>query len=114
MTPAAVHPENGLFLQVDVSSDGTFTGNVTVKRGVGGALERVMDDIVETDGRLDVTSDGIADNISRLERIIQREEARLEKLEDRLVARFARLEKNLQLLQRQLAAVGSLNSIIFR
>ena len=109
-----IHPENGLFLQVDLSSDGTFTGNVTVKRGVGGALEKVMDDIIEADGRLDVTSAGIADNIRRLEGIIEKEEKRLEKLEDRLVARFARLEKNLQLLQRQLAAVGALSSAIFR
>lgn len=109
-----IHPENGLFLQVDLSSDGTFTGTVTVKQGVGGVLEKVMDDIVEANGRLDITSKGIKDNIRRLEGIIEKEEKRLEKLEDRLVARFARLEKNLQLLQRQLAAVGALSATIFR
>lgn len=109
-----VHPENGLFLQVDLGSDGTFTGKVTVKRGIGGALEEVMDNIVEANGRLDVTSEGIADNIRRLERIIVKEEKRLERIETRLVARFARLEKNLALLQRQSAAVGVLSSTTFR
>ena len=77
-------------------------------------LQKVMDDIVEANGRLDITSKGIKDNIRRLEGIIEKEEKRLEKLEDRLVARFARLEKNLQLLQRQLAAVGALSATIFR
>ena len=109
-----VNPENGLFLQVDLGSDGTFTGSVTVKQGVGGALKTVMDDIIEANGRLDVTSEGIKNNIRRLEGIIENEEERLERLEQHLVARFARLEKALTLLQRQLAAVGTLSAQVFR
>jgi flagellar hook-associated protein 2 len=103
-----VYGENGLFLNVDLSSDGDFTATLRVKQGLAGALEDTLDDIIETDGRLDVSKGSLQDQIDSLENTIANENERLEDVEDRLVMKFARLEKTLSNMQNQMNAVNLL------
>ena len=109
----ALFPENGLHLQVDVSSDGTYTGLVRVKQGFAGELEDLLDDIADTGGRLDVSREVVDDRVNRLGVLIQQEEARLEIKEQHLVAKFARLERALQDMQQQLSAVNMITAVTF-
>ncbi|MHC4352973.1 MAG: flagellar filament capping protein FliD [Planctomycetota bacterium] len=98
---------------MDLSSVGTFTDTVRVKKGFAGELEDMLDDVLRTDGRLDV-SEQIADNkIQSMETTIANEEARLEKVQDKLIAKFARLERTLTELNRQMAAVSTLSQATF-
>ena len=106
-----LYPENSLQLTVDLTTDGVFTGTIRVKQGMAGALEDFLDDILKTDGRLDVAGDNIDYNIEQMENTIEREENRLDQMETRLIARFARLEKTLTLIQQQFAAVSILSII---
>ena len=109
----ALYPENGLQLSVDLSAVGTFTDTVRVKKGFAGELEDMLDNMLRTDGRLDVSEDINEDNIERIEVTIADEEARLEKVQDRLIAKFARLEKTLTLLNQQMAAVNTISQMTF-
>ncbi|MHC4738719.1 MAG: flagellar filament capping protein FliD [Planctomycetota bacterium] len=101
-----LYPENALQLSVDLTSAGTFTGSIRVKQGMVGALEDFLDEILKTDGRIDIAEDILDDQIKQMEDTIEREESRLEDIEARLIAKFARLEKTLSLLQQQFGAVG--------
>jgi len=103
-----VYAENGLFLNVDLSSDGDFTATLRVKQGLAGALEETLDDVIETDGRLDVSKESLQDQIDSLENTISKENQRLEDVEDRLIKKFARLEKALSNMQNQMNAVNML------
>jgi flagellar hook-associated protein 2 len=103
-----VYSENGLFLNVDLTSDGDFTATLRVKQGLAGALEDTLDDVIETDGRLDVSKDSLQTQIDSLSKTITRENERLENVEDRLIAKFARLEKALSNMQGQMSAVSLL------
>lgn len=108
-----LYPENSLQLAIDLSATGTFTDTVRVKKGFAGELEDMLDDILRTDGRLEVGEDINADKIDRMEEIIAKEEARLEKIRSRLIARFARLERTLTMLNRQMSAISTVSQITF-
>ncbi len=104
---APVNPENGLQLSVDLSQDGTFAATVRVKQGFAGAMEDVLDRILNAaTGTLSLDQDHVDDQIKHLQDQIETEEQRLTAREERLVARFARLEKTLAMLQNQMAALG--------
>lgn len=113
-----LYPENALQLTVDLSTTGTYGTDenpivVRVKQGVAGALEDLLDQVLEADGRLD-TSEGILDDkITAMERRIENEEARLTKVETRLIVKFARLEKTLAMMQQQMAAVSVVYAATF-
>ena len=108
-----LYPENGLQLSVDLSAVGTFTDTVRVKKGFAGELEDMLDDMLRTDGRLDVSEDINTDSIERIEATIANEEIRLERMQDRLIAKFARLERVLTTLNQQMAAVNTVNQATF-
>jgi flagellar hook-associated protein 2 len=108
-----LYPENGLQLAVDLSATGTFTDTVRVKKGFAGELEDMLDDVLRTDGRLEVSEDINADKIDRMEEIIAKEEARLEKIRNRLIERFARLERTLTALNQQMIAISTVSQITF-
>jgi len=108
-----LYPENGLQLSVDLSSTGTFTDTVRVKKGFAGELEDMLDDVLRTDGRLDVTEEISDDKIESIETTIANEEERLQKVQDRLIEKFARLEKTLTTLNQQLAAVNTVSQVTF-
>jgi flagellar capping protein FliD len=102
----AMYPENGLQLSVDLSQDGTFAATVQVRHGFAGAMEDVVERILEaTNGSLTLNQESVDDRISRLKDDIESEEYRLERREARLRAKYARLETQLTLLQRQMAAL---------
>ncbi|MFC1766868.1 flagellar filament capping protein FliD [Planctomycetota bacterium] len=72
-----LYAENGLYLQVDLSSNGTFTSTLRVKQGFAGQLDEALDDIAKTNGRLDLSQEILTDRSNYLDRLIQQEQARL-------------------------------------
>jgi len=108
-----LYPENGLQLSVDLDSAGTFTDTVRVKKGFAGELEDMLDDLLRSDGRLDVGEEINEDDIDRIEQRISSEEDRLKIVQDQLVNKFARLEKTLTMMQQQMAAVGMVGQVTF-
>ncbi len=108
-----LYPENGLQLSVDLSSTGTFTDTVRVKKGFAGEMESMLDDVLRNDGRLDVNEEINRDKIDQIETTIADEEERLERVQDRLIEKFARLEKTLTELNRQKAAVSTVSQATF-
>lgn len=102
-----VNPENGLQLSVDLSRDGTFAAAVRIKQGFAGAMEDILDRMLQaTTGTLPLDQENAGDQIENLQEQIDREEDRLTQREQFLTAKFARLEKTLALLQNQMAALG--------
>jgi len=101
------YAENGLFLSVDLSQDGTFDATVRVRQGFTGAMEDVIERFVKSsDGWLTLDQSSVDVQIQNLEDRITREEDRLSRVETRLVTKYARLEKTLTLLQNQMAALN--------
>ncbi|MBW8039393.1 MAG: hypothetical protein FVQ85_05285 [Planctomycetes bacterium] len=109
-----LYAENSLQLAMDLTNaDGTYTATVRVKQGMAGTLEDLLDEILEADGRLDVSTDILDHKITAMDRRIEYEEARLTKVETRLILKFARLEKTLALMQLQMSAVSMVNAATF-
>jgi flagellar capping protein FliD len=106
-------PEKGLQLVfawdgVEHTSANPVEATIRVKRGVAATLDEVLDDILDANGQLDITSDVIDQKMKQTDETIQREESRLEGVEERLYAKYARLERTLSLLQQQYASAGIL------
>ncbi|MHC4132035.1 MAG: flagellar filament capping protein FliD [Planctomycetota bacterium] len=109
-----LYPENSLVLTVDTTvGDGTYTATVSVKQGIFGALDDALEEILKSDGNIDISIDNAQSRIRELEKKIISEEDRLEHVEERLVARFARLEKVLTEMQQQMSAVNMLTQAVF-
>jgi flagellar capping protein FliD len=109
-----LYPENGLQLTVNPSqSDGTYTATVNVKQGMAGALEDLLDEILEGDGRFDISKEILDDKITAMARRIENEENRLNNVETRLIQKYARLEKTLAMMQEQMAAVSMVSAATF-
>ena len=109
-----LYPENGLQLSVDPNQpEGTYTATVNVKQGMAGALEDLLEQVLEGDGRLDVSKDILDDKITAMTRRIENEEDRLDNVETRLVQKYARLEKTLAMMQEQMDAVSVVSAAIF-
>jgi len=107
-----LYPENGLQLYVDVSTTGTFTATVRVKRGFAGTIEDMLTEMLDSGGRLDISEDINDANIERMGNRIEDEEDRLEDVEERLIAKFTRLEKILASLAQQFDAVSAIMSVV--
>jgi len=109
-----VYPEHGLQFTVDLTqANGTYTATVNVKQGMAGAFEDLLSEILEGDGRFDVSKAILDDRITAMERRIENEEARLTMVETRLIARYARLEKTLTMMQQQMGAVSAVSQATF-
>ncbi|MCD6394751.1 MAG: flagellar filament capping protein FliD [Planctomycetes bacterium] len=109
-----VYPEHGLQFTVDLNqANGTYTATVNVKQGMAGAFEEYLNEILEADGRLDVSKETLDDRITAMERRIENEEARLTKVETRLINRYARLERTLTMMQQQMGAVSAVSQATF-
>lgn len=109
-----VYPEHSLQFTVDLTqANGTYTATVYVKQGMAGAFEDFLDEMLEADGRFDVSKDVLDDRITAMERRIENEEARLTKVETRLISKYARLERTLIMLQKQMAAVSMVSQVTF-
>lgn len=109
----ALYPEHSLQLSVDLTSTGTFTDTVRVKKGFAGELEDTLDDLLKTDGRLDIGDEINRDNIEAMETRIKDEEDRLEREQDRLIEKYARLEKTLAEMQAQMSAISAVLQATF-
>ncbi len=102
-----MYAENGMFLSVDLSQDGTFNATVRVRQGFTGAMEDVIERFVKsTSGWLTLDQNSVDAQIRNLENRIAQEETRLSSVETRLITKYARLEKALTLLQNQMAALN--------
>ncbi|MHC4075860.1 MAG: flagellar filament capping protein FliD [Planctomycetota bacterium] len=109
-----LYPENGLQFTIDSDlSEGTYTVTINVKQGIAGALEDLLNGVLEADGRLDVSGDILDDRITAMARRIENEENRLTDVETRLIAKYARLEKTLAMMQEQMAAVSMVSAATF-
>ena len=109
-----LYPENGLQFTVDPNQlEGTYTATINVKQGMAGALEDLLDEILEADGRLDVSKGILDDKITAMDRRIENEEARLNNVETRLIDKYARLEKTLAMMQQQMSAVNVVSAVTF-
>lgn len=109
-----LYPENGLQFTVDPNQpDETYEATIYVKQGMAGALKDLLDQILEADGRLDISKDILDDKITAMERRIENEENRLNDVETRLIEKYARLERILATLQQQMSAVSVVSQITF-
>ncbi|MCX5633808.1 MAG: flagellar filament capping protein FliD, partial [Phycisphaerae bacterium] len=109
-----VYPENGLQFTVDLTQAAdTYTATISVKQGIAGAFEDFLDNVLETDGRFDISQAILDDKTTAIEKKIENEQTRLDKVKQRLVDKYARLEKTLTLIQQQLAAVNQITSSTF-
>lgn len=113
-----IYPENSLQLSVDVTNTGQYGTDenpivVRVKQGVAGDLEDLLEQVLEADGRLDVSNEILDDKILAMENRIKNEEDRLERVQTRLITKYARLEKTLTMLQQQMSAVSVVSAITF-
>jgi flagellar capping protein FliD len=109
-----LYPENGLQFTVDPNqSDGTYTATINVKQGIAGALEDLLEGVVEVDGRLDTSKGILDDRIIAMDRRIKNEENRLTSVETRLINKYARLEKTLAMMQQQMGAISMVNTATF-
>lgn len=107
-----VNPEHSIQLSVDLA-EGIYgtDGNpviVQVKQGIFGTLEDKLNELLKTDGRMDISTGTIEEKMSRIDAKIEKEEARLKKAEDRLTRKYARLEKILTTMQQQMGAVSAM------
>jgi flagellar capping protein FliD len=99
-----VYPENGLQFSVDLSSDGTYSANVSVKQGFAGALEDILNSVLKADsGVVDIDSSSVDDDITNMQERIDQENDRLDTEKTNLTAKFARLEATLTILRSQLS-----------
>lgn len=102
-----VYAENGLQLTVDLSTNGSFTSTVRVKKGFTGKIDDQISTMLKaTVGSMEIDQKQVTDQIKQLDDKITQGQERLTKKEERLTAKYARLEKTLSLLQNQLAALG--------
>jgi flagellar capping protein FliD len=108
-TGKAVFPENGLNLEIDISTDTTLTATIQVKKGIAGNLEDMLEAMLEGDGRFDGSKGIIDDKVTAMSRRIELEEARLERVQTRLISKYARLERMLSEINSQMGAAGMLN-----
>ncbi len=109
---APLYPESNLQLKVDLAA-GTYGTDsnpviVNVKQGLAGALEDLLDGILDTGGRFETSTNAMDNKISSVKDKISKEQQRLEGVEKRLVQKYARLEKTLTILQQQQGAISQL------
>lgn len=106
------YPEHSLQLRADLQ-EGTYGTDenpviIRVKQGICGALEDTLSDLLETDGRFDISTEAVEQKITRMEDKIEKEQARLDRVEERLVQKYARLEKTLTTMQQQMSTVNAM------
>ncbi|MEN6384446.1 MAG: flagellar filament capping protein FliD [Phycisphaerales bacterium] len=106
-----LYPENGLQFTVDLTqAQGTYSSSISVKQGIVNKLDNYIAEVLEANGRLDISSDVLSNKIKAMETKISSEETRLEKYKSRLVDKYARLEKTITLIQQQYSQLTSLSS----
>lgn len=107
-----VNPENSLQLKVDLT-EGTYGTDenpvvVRIKQGIFGTLEDTLNNMLKTNGQVDLSSNALDTKMTQMNAKIDREQTRLDKVEERLTQKYARLEKTLTNMQSQMTAVSSM------
>ncbi len=110
------NPEAGLQLLVDTSTDGTYSAEIRLLRGVTNSLdERLTDILKEKTGPLNVLIDNYNDIIANMDKKIAREELRIENLKNRLIQQFTAMENMINQYNAQsqylMANIGKLPKI---
>lgn len=103
----SLYAENGLYLEVDTTTAGTYTATITVKEGIFTTLNGILEDLTDTDGTLEISIETVEDEMDDLADDIDDENDRLDTREQALVEKYARLEATLSDLQNQLSSVTS-------
>jgi flagellar hook-associated protein 2 len=109
-------PEKGLQLTyawdgAEHTSANPVEATIRIKQGVAVALDNVLDNILDAQGQLDLSSGVLDSQIKQMGDSIEREQARLDREEERLYQKYARLETTLTLLQQQYASAGLLQML---
>ncbi len=87
------NPEAGLQLLVDTSTDGTYSAEIRLLKGVTNSLnDRLTDILKEKTGPLNVLIDNYNEIIANMDKKIAREELRIENLKKRLIQQFTAME----------------------
>jgi flagellar hook-associated protein 2 len=102
-TPAA-----GITTRYEGSSLG-LVATISLKVGLGAAIERIIDGYIDTGRTLDVRKTSISDQIDRANSRIYEIDGRLERRRANLIARFVAMESAIARLQQ--ASTGFLNSL---
>ncbi len=110
------NPEAGLQLLVDTSTDGTYSAEIRLLRGITNSLdERLTDILKEKTGPLNVLIDNYNDIIANMDKKIIREEIRIENLKNRLIQQFTAMENMINQYNAQsqylMANIGKLPKI---
>ena len=111
-TSEPLYPEHSLLLSIDLANTEQgeiYEVEVHVKQGVAGALEDLLDEVLEVDGRLDTSKGILDDRVLVMTRRIENEENRLNDAETRLIAKYARLERVLTMMQQQMGIVSTMS-----
>ncbi len=110
------NPEAGLQLLVDTSSDGTYTAEIRLLRGITNSLDKKLTELLkEKTGPLNVLIDNYNEIIENMDKKILKEELRIENLKKRLIQQFTAMENMINKYNAQseylLANIGKLPSI---
>jgi flagellar capping protein FliD len=104
-----LYPEFDLHLTVDTSQTGTLDATISVKQGFAGSLYETVDQTIQTgSGRVPIAKKSIDEQISQVEKRMEKEQERLDKVETSLKQKFARLERLLSQIQQQMATITNM------
>ncbi|MBZ2172223.1 flagellar filament capping protein FliD [Nitratidesulfovibrio sp. SRB-5] len=92
ITGASGKDEKGLALTVNNTSDGSYTGSVSLKQGKIGQFIDTLEDMTSSKGSLQIMEDSFQDILDQYAQSISREEERLGLVESRLRSRYSGLE----------------------
>ena len=110
------YSEAGLQLLVDTSSDGTYSAEIRLLKGITNELNDRLDDILkEKTGPLNVLIDNYNEIIENMDKKIEREQIRIESLKNRLIQQFTAMEDMLAQYNAQsqylMANIGKLPAV---
>jgi flagellar hook-associated protein 2 len=102
---------SGLLVRVSLSAadfSGETTANLTVTRGVGASLGKLLDDFLSSeDGLTSIANSGFDSQLSNLQASVDRQQAVFDRQQEQLVKQFSALESAISQLQSTSSYVAS-------
>jgi flagellar hook-associated protein 2 len=102
---------SGLLVRVSLSAadfSGETTANLTVTRGIGASLGKLLDDFLSSeDGLASIANSGFDSQLSNLQASVDRQQAVFDRQQEQLVKQFSALESAISQLQSTSSYVAS-------
>lgn len=102
---------SGLLVRVSLSAadfSGETTANLTVTRGIGASLGKLLDDFLSSeDGLTSIANSGFDSQLSNLQASVDRQQAVFDRQQEQLVKQFSALESAISQLQSTSSYVAS-------